>query len=91
MSLSSATVQLADTYEVAAGPNLSSTSAIILSLLGTAFTVFMAVKVFHAYARKDWGALVVEVLAGVVAAYFVLLPDSAVNLLKTFAAGIFGA
>jgi hypothetical protein len=83
-------VQLADTYEVAA-PNLTSTSTIVLSLLGTAFTIFMAVKVFHAYARKDWGALVVEVLAGVVCAYFVLLPDSAVGMLKTFATAIFGA
>ena len=90
MALSSAAVQLADTYEVAA-PNLTSTSAIVLSLLGTLFTIFMAVKVFGAYAQKRWGELVVEVLAGIVAAYFVLLPDSAVGMLKTFASAIFGA
>ncbi|HEY5151593.1 MAG TPA: hypothetical protein VIJ23_17620 [Mycobacterium sp.] len=80
------------TYDLAAaGPNLTTTGAIVLSLLGTAFTVFMATKVFHAYAKKDWGALVVEVLAGVVCAYFVLMPDSAVGMLKTFATSIFGA
>jgi hypothetical protein len=81
---------LADTFQTAA-PNLQSTATIVLTLLGTAFTVFMATKVFHAYARKDWGALVIEVLAGVVCAYFVLMPDSAVAMLKTFAVGIFGA
>ena len=48
-------------------------------------------KVFHAYARKDWGALVIEVLAGVVTAYFVLMPNSAVAMLQAFATGIFGA
>ena len=59
---------LAATDNLAAGPNLTSTAAIVLSLLGTLFTVWMASKVFHAYARKDWGALVVEILAGVVCA-----------------------
>lgn len=81
----------ADTINTAAGPNLASTSAIILSLLGTAFTIFMATKIFHAWARKDFGALVVEVIAGVAVAYFVLMPDAAVGMLKTFATGIFGA
>jgi hypothetical protein len=83
-------VQLADTYTVAA-PNLTSTSAILLSLLGTAFTILMVVKIFGAYAQKQWGALVIEVIAGVVVAYFVLMPESAVNMLRGFATGIFGA
>ncbi len=81
----------AQVYDVAAGPNLSSTATIVLSLLGTAFTIFMATKIFHAYAKKDWGALVIEVIAGVVCAYFVLMPDSAVAMLKTLATGVFGA
>ena len=84
-------VQVArETYHLAA-PNLTSTSTIVLSLLGTAFTIFMATKVFHAYARKDWGMLVVEILAGVVVAYFVLMPASAVAMLQTFATMVFGA
>ena len=88
---SSAVQQIAgETYDLAA-PNLTSTSTIVLSLLGTAFTIFMATKVFHAYARKDWGMLVVEILAGVVVAYFVLMPASAVAMLQTFATAIFGA
>jgi len=79
-----------ETYHLAT-PNLTSTSTIVLSLLGTAFTIFMATKVFHAYARKDWGMLVVEILAGVVVAYFVLMPASAVAMLQTLATAIFGA
>ena len=79
-----------ETYHLAT-PNLTSTSTIVLSLLGTAFTIFMATKVFHAYARKDWGMLVVEILAGVVVAYFVLMPASAVAMLQTFATMVFGA
>ena len=82
---------LAATDNLAAGPNLTSTAAIVLSLLGTLFTVWMASKVFHAYARKDWGALVVEILASVVCAYFVLMPSSAVGMLQAFAKRIFGA
>lgn len=80
----------ADTYNLAA-PNLTSVSSIVLTLLGTAFTIFMATKVFHAYAKKDWGALVVEVIAGVVVAFFVLMPESAVAMMKNFASLVFGA
>jgi hypothetical protein len=79
-----------NTYYTSA-PNLTSVSSIVLTLLGTAFTIFMATKVFHAYAKKDWGALVVEVIAGVIVAFFVLMPESAVAMLKSFATLIFGA
>ena len=81
---------LADTYNLAL-PNLDSVSSIILSLLGTLFTVFMATKIFAAYARRDWGALVMEVAAGAVVAFFVFLPAAATTLLKTIGTGIFGA
>lgn len=86
----SITQQLADiTYE--AVPRLDTVASTVLTLLGSLFTIFMATKVFHAYAKKDWGALVLEGLAGVVCAYFVLMPDSAVGTLKAFAILIFGA
>jgi hypothetical protein len=76
------------TYE--ALPNLTSVSTTVLTLLGTAFTIFMATKIFHAYAKKDWGALVLEMMAGVVCAFFVLMPDAAVAMLKAFAVMVFG-
>ncbi len=77
------------TYE--ALPNLTSVSSTVLTLLGTLFTVWMASKIFHAYAKKDYGSLVVELLAGVVVAFFVLLPDQGVALLQQLATMIFGA
>ena len=82
--------QLADTYQMAV-PNLNSVSSIVLSLLGTAFTIFMVSKIFAAYAKKDWGALVMEACAGAVVAFFVFAPSTATAVLTSLGVGVFGS
>ena len=82
--------QLADTYQMAV-PNLNSVSSIVLSLVGTLFTIFMVTKVVAAWARKDWGALVMEAAAGAVVAFFVFAPATATAVLTGLGVGIFGS
>ena len=82
--------QLADTYQMAV-PNLNSVSSIVLSIVGTLFTIFMVTKVVAAWARKDWGALVMEAAAGAVVAFFVFAPSTATAVLTSLGVGVFGA
>jgi hypothetical protein len=84
------TQQLADTYQMAV-PNLNSVSSIVLSLVGTLFTIFMVTKVVAAWARKDWGALVMEAAAGAVVAFFVFAPATATAVLTSLGVGVFGS
>jgi hypothetical protein len=82
--------QLADTYQMAV-PNLNSVSSIVLSIVGTLFTIFMVTKVVAAWARKDWGALVMEAAAGAVVAFFVFAPSTATAVLTSLGVGVFGS
>jgi len=84
------TQQLADTYQMAV-PNLNSVSSIVLSIVGTLFTIFMVTKVVAAWARKDWGALVMEAAAGAVVAFFVFAPSTATAVLTSLGVGVFGS
>ena len=84
------TQQLADTYQMAV-PNLNSVSSIVLSLVGTLFTIFMVTKIVAAWARKDWGALVMEAAAGAVVAFFVFAPSTATAVLTSLGVGVFGS
>ena len=84
------TQQLADTYQMAV-PNLNSVSSIVLSLVGTLFTIFMVTKVVAAWARKDWGALVMEAAAGAVVAFFVFAPSTATAVRTSLGVGVFGS
>ena len=81
---------LADTYQMAV-PNLNSVSSIVLSIVGTLFTIFMVTKVVAAWARKDWGALVMEAAAGAVVAFFVFAPSTATAVLTSLGVGVFGS
>ena len=83
------TQQLADTYQMAV-PNLTSVSSIVLSLVGTLFTIFMVTKIVAAWARKDWGVMVMEAAAGTVVAFFVFAPTTATAVLTSIGTGIFG-
>lgn len=80
---------LADTYQMAV-PNLTSVSGIVLSLVGTLFTILMVTKIVSAWAKKDWGALVLEAVAGAVVAFFVFAPTTATAVLTSIGTGIFG-
>lgn len=84
------TQQIADTYQMAV-PNLNSVSSIVLSIVGTLFTIFMVTKVVAAWARKDWGALVMEAAAGAVVAFFVFAPSTATAVLTSLGVGVFGS
>ena len=80
---------LADTYQMAV-PNLNSVSSIVLSIVGTLFTIFMVTKVVAAWARRDWGVMVMEAAAGAAVAFFVFAPTTATSVLTSIGVGIFG-
>ena len=80
---------LGDTFQMAV-PNLTSVSSIVLSIVGTLFTVLMVTKVVSAWARKEWGVMVMEAVAGAAVAFFVFAPTTATAVLTSIGTGIFG-
>ena len=49
----------------------------IITLIGSIVMVIFTVRVFHAWATKKWGEVIIEILAVIVIGYFVWVPDSA--------------
>ena len=71
-------------------PNLDGFKNQILTLVGVAFIIVIVVRMFTAYAKKNWGELVVEMVAIVFVGWFVWFPDSAIATIKAIIQSIFG-
>ena len=54
----------------------------LLLIIGNAFIVFLAIKAFGSWARKEWGELTALVAGAVVVSGFIYFPTQVVNLLK---------
>ncbi len=84
---------LADTVAAAAPlavPSLTSFSALIFTLLGSIIMVVVAIRMFTAYTKKNWGELITELIAVVFVGWFVWFPDSAKTTIVAIIHQIFG-
>jgi hypothetical protein len=73
-----------------AAPTLTGVSALIFTVLGTIIMAFVAVRMFIAYTKKNWGELITELAAVIFVGWFVWFPDSATTTIKALIQGIFG-
>lgn len=73
-----------------AAPTLTGVSALIFTVLGTVIMAFVAVRMFMAYTKKNWGELITELVAVIFVGWFVWFPDSAMATIKAIIQGIFG-
>ncbi len=71
-------------------PTGESIKTALLLLIGNAFIVFLAVVMFGAWARKEWGALVASLAGAVFVAGFIYFPTQAVDVLKNIWSAFFG-
>jgi hypothetical protein len=74
----------------AAAPSIDSLSSLILTLVGSAFVIVIVVRMFTAYAKKNWGELITELVAVLFVGWFVWDSASAITTLKGIVTGIFG-
>ena len=86
--------QPADAALTAAGmpavPSIDSLSSLILTLVGSAFVIVIVVRMFTAYAKKNWGELITELVAVLFVGWFIWDTTGAINTLKGFVTSIFG-
>ena len=71
-------------------PDLSSFSASILTLLGSVLMAVVGIRMFTAYAKKNWGEFITEGIAVVFTGWFVWFPDSAKATIIAIIHQIFG-
>ncbi len=86
-------VHLAHTVASAAPltvPSLTSISSLIFTLLGSIIMVVVAIRMFTAYTKKNWGELITELIAVVFVGWFVWFPDSAKTTIVAIIHQIFG-
>lgn len=62
----------------------------VLLLAGNIFIIIFVIRAIGAFAKKEWGELVVNFLAGIVIAGFVYFTDSSIAVLKSIWTTIFG-
>lgn len=62
----------------------------VLLLAGNIFIIIFVIRAIGAFAKKEWGELVVNFLAGIVIAGFVYFTDSSITVLKSIWTTIFG-
>ena len=74
----------------AAAPTLDSLSSTILTLVGSAFVIVIVVRMFTAYAKKNWGELITELVAVLFVGWFIWDTTGAITTLKGLVTGIFG-
>jgi hypothetical protein len=74
----------------AAAPSIESLSTLILTLVGSAFVVVIVVRMFTAYAKKNWGELITELVAILFVGWFIWDTAGAITTLKGVVSGIFG-
>jgi hypothetical protein len=73
-----------------AAPTLDSLSQTILTLVGSAFVIVIVVRMFTAYAKKNWGELITELVAVLFVGWFIWDTTGAITTLKGLVTGIFG-
>ena len=84
-----ATTAAADTMYVAL-PSLDGFKNTIITLAGTALIIVLVIRMFTAYAKKQWGELVGELIAVIFVGWFVWDTDGAIATLKEISTSIFG-
>lgn len=62
----------------------------LIIIAGNIFIVILVFRCIGAYAKRDWGDLVMNLSAAVVIAFLVYANDSAIALLKQLASAAFG-
>lgn len=62
----------------------------VLVLAGNIFIIIFIVRTVGAFAKKEWGDLVVNILAAIVIAGFVYFTDSSIEVLKGIWSMLFG-
>ena len=85
--------QLAHTVSAAAPaavPSLTSFSSLIFTLLGSIIMAVVAVRMFTAYTKKNWGELITVLIAVLFVGWFVWFPDGAKATLVAIIHQIFG-
>lgn len=78
------------TTTIMAAPTLTGVSALVFTILGTIIMAVVAVRMFIAYTKKNWGELITELVAVIFVGWFVWFPDSATTTIKALIQGIFG-
>ena len=73
-----------------AAPTLDSLSSTILTLVGSAFVIVIVVRMFTAYAKKNWGELITELVAVLFVGWFIWDTAGAISTLQGLVKGIFG-
>ncbi len=71
-------------------PSIDSLSSLILTLIGSAFVIVIVVRMFTAYAKKNWGELITELVAVLFVGWFIWDTTGAITTLKGIVTGIFG-
>ena len=71
-------------------PSLTSFSSLLFTLLGSIIMVVVAIRIFTAYTKKNWGELITELIAVIVVGWFIWFPDSAKATIVAIIHQIFG-
>ena len=71
-------------------PSIDSLSSLVLTLVGSAFVIVIVVRMFTAYAKKNWGELITELVAILFVGWFIWDTTGAITTLKGIVTGIFG-
>ena len=74
---------------LAAGINLDTLKNLVIQVLGTVLIIILLVRVMNAYAKRQWGEIVAEVIGVVVVGFFVWTPDTAISLIQSITSSIF--
>lgn len=72
-------------------PNFDSFTATIMTLLGSVVMLVLIVRLFTAWAKKNWGEVVVEVIGFLFIGWFVFFPDNAKTTMQELIRQIFGS
>lgn len=75
---------------VVALPQFDSLKNALITILGSVVMITLLIRIVTAYGKKEYGAMITELLAVVFVAWFVFTPDSAQNTIKALAKMIFG-
>ncbi len=71
-------------------PDLTSIGTSILTLLGSALMAVVGVRMFTAYAKKNWGEFMTEGIAVIFVGWFIWFPDSAKTTIQALIHPVFG-
>ena len=77
-------------YTEMALPDLGSVKTWALGFAGTAVIVILILRMVHLYAKKAWGEMIVEIIAGTYAIFFCFANDQAIAQLKDLGHLVFG-